>query len=120
MLLQDIDSDIDKISKLTAGAVQLEPLRVEKNRLQSTYWKNIRDQAQRLFGSLSSQFYPCSCHHPHKANLRLDIRKGYDVEEDTVRFAFLFTFEKSSCGPKAFPWDWRDIEIETSQCTNAS
>ena len=99
--------------------MQLQPLRAEKkNRLRSTYWKNIRDQAQRMFENLSFRFHPCSCDYPHKANLRLDVRKIYDVEEDTIRFAFLFTFEKSSCGPKDFPWEWRDIEIETSQCSN--
>lgn len=32
MLLQDIDRDIDKISKLTSGAIQLEPLRTEKKK----------------------------------------------------------------------------------------
>ncbi|KAF2464631.1 uncharacterized protein BDR25DRAFT_307145 [Lindgomyces ingoldianus] len=116
-LLQDIDRDIDKISKLTSGAAQLEPLRAEKkNKIQSTYWLNIRDQAQRLFESLSSRFCPCSCKQPHKANLRLDVRRNHNTENEAVRFAFLFTFEKSGCVPKALPWDWRDVEIEASQC----
>lgn len=60
-LLQEIDNDIAKISQLTSNAVELEPIRAEKkSRLQSTYWKNIRDQAQRLFDSLNSRFHPCS------------------------------------------------------------
>ncbi|KAI9690191.1 MAG: hypothetical protein M1822_009152 [Bathelium mastoideum] len=118
-LLQDIDNDIAKISQLTAGGLELEPLRLERlNQMHSAYWENIRDQAQRLFDSLSSRFNTCSCHHPHKATLRLDARKS-DVGEEVVRFAFLLTFEKSECYTKELPWDWRDIEIETSPRSSA-
>lgn len=120
-LLADIDRDIDKISRLTRGTIELEPLRTEKkNRLQSVYWQNIRDQAQRLFESLSSRFSPCDCTHPHKANLRLDVRKSRSGDNTTARFAFLLTFEKSVCGPTAIPWNWRDIEIECSQCSTSN
>lgn len=115
-LLQEIDRDIDKISKLTSGFLQLEPLQAKKrNGLQSVYWKNIREQAQRLFNSLSSRLSPCECSHPHQANLRLDVRDiiDRDDDDDTNRFAFLLTFEALSCGPNfPLPWNWRDIEIE--------
>lgn len=115
-LLADIDRDIEKLSKLTNGAIQLEPVKTEKkNKLQSAYWQNIRDQAQRLFDSLSSRFSPCACMHPHQANLRLDIRKDRGTEEDVIRFAFLLTFQKCSQPASSPPWDWRDIEIESSQ-----
>jgi hypothetical protein len=119
-LLVEIDRDIVKIASLTSGTFELEPLRAErKNRLQSVYWQSIRDQAQRLFESLSSRFSPCDCRHPHKANLRLDVRKSSSGDDTTARFAFLLTFEKSVCGPNAVPWNWRDIEIECSQCANS-
>lgn len=119
-LLRDIDRDIDKLSKLSAGAIQLEPLRAEKrNRLQSIYWQTIRDQAQRLFESLSSRFTPCACNHPHKANLRLDVRKGNAGTDDATRFAFLLTFEEALCGTNPLPWNWRDIEIESSHLTSS-
>ncbi|PVI03052.1 hypothetical protein DM02DRAFT_521675, partial [Periconia macrospinosa] len=46
----DIDRNIEEISKLTASAVQLEPLRVEKkNRFQAEYWDKLRYHAQRLW-----------------------------------------------------------------------
>jgi hypothetical protein len=90
----------------------LEPLRLEKqNQMHSKYWQNIRDQAQRLFESLNSRLYPCTCQHPHNAKLRLDVRRS-DSGEEAVRFTFLLTFEKLKCGTGKFLWDWRDIEIE--------
>jgi len=118
-LLQAIDNDIAKISKLTAGGLELEPLRLERlNQKHSTHWKNIRDQAQRLFENLNSRLHACSCCHPHKATLRLDARNS-DSDEKVVRFAFLLTFEKSECCTRKPPWDWRDIEIETLPCSSA-
>ena len=118
-LLEQIDRDIDKTSKLAFSVIRLESIHAEKKkRLHYTYWTNIRDQAQRLFTSLSSRFCPCSCRCPHQANLRLDVRKDHDMEEDTARFAFLLTFQKEARTPISLPWDWRDIEIETSQTPN--
>jgi hypothetical protein len=115
-LLADIDRDIEKLSKLTSGAIQLEPVKIARNnKLQSAYWQNIRGQAQRLFDNLSSRFSSCACTYPHKANLRLDIRKHRDIEEGTTRFALLLTFEKQSRPDSAPPWEWRDIEIESFQ-----
>ena len=68
-LLADIDRDIEKLSKLTNGAIQLEPVKIEKKKkLQCAYWQNIRDQAQRLFDSLSPRLSPCVCTHPHPAS----------------------------------------------------
>jgi hypothetical protein len=116
ILLADIDRDIEKLSKLTNGAIQLEPIKVQKkDRLQSEHWQNIRDQAQRIFDNLSSWFSPCACTHPHQANLRLDIRKDCGAEGDASRFAFLLTFDKHSQPASSTPWDWKDIEIESSR-----
>ncbi|KAF2118797.1 hypothetical protein BDV96DRAFT_568475 [Lophiotrema nucula] len=120
-LLQEIDRDIDKISKLASSAIQLEPIRTDrKNRLQSKYWLSIRDQAQRVFESLSSRFHPCSCNNPHQANLRLDFRKSKHDDEELARFAFLFGFERSRCAPTAqLPWDWMDVEIQGSHTSDS-
>ncbi|KAI9772128.1 MAG: hypothetical protein M1840_001417 [Geoglossum simile] len=119
-LLEEIDRDIYKISKLTPSATRLEPIRAGKrNWLNFTYWKNVRDQAQRLFESLSLRFCPCSCQHPHQANLQLDVQRDYDAKGDTVRFAFLFTFRKDTYTPTPLPWDWRDVGIKTLQTPNA-
>ncbi|ORY02185.1 hypothetical protein BCR34DRAFT_605665 [Clohesyomyces aquaticus] len=115
-LLQGIDRDIDKISKLTTSGAQLEPLRNDKKkRMQSLHWQNIREQAQHLFDSLSSRLSPCACKNPHRVNMRLDVRRNHNPEKDTVRFAFLLTFEKSACLTTSLPWDWRDVEIEVTQ-----
>tara|TARA_R110002003_G_scaffold115_9_gene10018 strand:- start:6311 stop:7255 length:945 start_codon:yes stop_codon:yes gene_type:complete len=120
-LLIDIDRDIHKLQELTNGAIRLEPIKIEKkNKLQSAYWQNVRDQAQRLYDSLSSRFLPCACQHCHQANLRLDIRRDSNADEDAARFAFLLTFEKRSQPAPSPPWDWRDIEIKSSQLTTTS
>lgn len=115
-LLAAIDRDIDKLSKLASGSTQLEPVKVERiNKFQSEYWQNIRDQAERLFDSLSSRFLPCARTHPHQANLRLEIRKDRAAEGDATKFTFLLTFEKHSHLVSAPPWDWRDVEIRSYQ-----
>jgi hypothetical protein len=115
-LLIDIDRDIRKLKDLINGAIRLEPIKIErKNKLQSAYWQNVRDQAQRLYDSLSSRFLPCACQHSHQANLRLDIRRDHNAEEDAARFAFLLTFEKRPQPAPSPPWNWRDIEIISSQ-----
>jgi hypothetical protein len=115
-LLADIDRDIEKLSRLINGAVRLEPVKTEKkNKLQSAYWQNIRDQAQRISDNLRARLSPCACTHSHQASLRLDIRNDCGVEEDGTRFAFLLTFEKHSQPTSSPPWDWRKIEIESSQ-----
>jgi hypothetical protein len=118
-LLQEIDNDIAKISQLTSSALELEPIRAEKkSRLQSTHWKNIRDQAQRLFDSLNSRFHPCSCHQSHQAKLRLDARISYDAGEDFIKFRFIMMFESDPSKSQTFPYKWRDIEIETTECND--
>jgi hypothetical protein len=114
-LITDIDRDIDKLSKLINGAIQLEPIKIQKDRPQSAYWQSIRDQAQRIFDNLNLWFSPCACTHPHQAVLRLDIRKTCGAEGEASRFAFLLTFEKHPQPASPPPWDWKDIEIESSQ-----
>ena len=111
-LLSNIDRDIDKLERLTSSSIRLEPLRAEKRRRsQSMYWPNVQEQAQRLFESLNSRFFPCSCSHLHQANLRLEHRQGLHAEE-AARFALLLTFESTNCDARSSPWKWKDIEFE--------
>lgn len=113
-MLRAIDRDIKKISELTTGAFQLEPLRTKKKiQTQSVYWQNVREQAQRLFDSLSLRLHPCSCNQPHQANLQLDFHRG-EYELEGTRFTFLLTFERSAGIPQALPWNWKDVEIESA------
>jgi hypothetical protein len=115
-LLADVDRDIDKLSKLTSGPIQLEPFKIQaRNQLQYAYWEEIRDQAQRISDQLSASFLPCSCTHPHQANLRLDIRESRGAEEAASKFAFLLTYEKCSHLESLPPWNWRYIEIKCLQ-----
>jgi hypothetical protein len=112
LLLTDIDRDIEKLSKLTDGAILLEPIKRKKSeRNQSAHWQLINDQAQRNFDNLRSLFSLCACAHPHRANLRLDIRKGCKAG-DALEFAFLLTFPP--------PWNWKDIEIKSSPLSTPS
>jgi hypothetical protein len=115
-LLNEIDRDIEKLSKLANGAIQLEPVKIQKrNNLQSAYWQEIRDHAQRISDKLSVSFSPCDCTHPHQANLRLDLRENCGKERDASRFTFQLTFGKDSHPASSPPWDWRDIGIECSR-----
>lgn len=117
-ILEGIDRDIDRITKLTPSAIDLEPIHPRKRkRANSTYWRNIRDQAQGLFESLSSQFCPCPCQYSHQANLRLDVRRDNNAEK-TLRLAFVFTFRTDACTPASPPWNWRALEIETLRPPN--
>ncbi|KAL7935836.1 hypothetical protein V8C35DRAFT_298350 [Trichoderma chlorosporum] len=128
-LLDDMDKDIDKMSRLTPKAAQ-KPIPAEtvtvqsvtaetKNKLQVTHWKDIRDSADRLFLTLSSRFHPCSYHLLHKVNLRLDIQNCEDVTNN-VRFTLHVMLEASGGKSKSYSGDWREIEIEASQITDTS
>lgn len=116
LLLQNIDRDIvklDKLSNLTTEMMQLEPVVAKKNRALSSYSNEMRNQAHRLFESLDTRFYTCTCHHPHQANLQIDTWKFSHLRLSEARSMLLFTFNKASRGSKAIPWHWRDVEVET-------
>lgn len=119
-LLAEIKSDVNQIAALTKGAIILEPLRLERTRrANSDYWISVRDQARRLFESFSSRWcHTCPCQHLHRANLRLDMRTGYETEGG-VMFGFLFSFEPRTTVAVPPPWDWLDVEIELLQIPNA-
>ncbi|MCJ1264990.1 hypothetical protein MMC22_004865 [Lobaria immixta] len=110
-LLADIVGDINQIATLTKGAIALEPLRLEqRRRSNSAHWIRIRDHARRLFETFHSHWScTCSCQHPHRASLRLDMRKDLDKE---TRFGFKLSFDLGSAETASLPWYWRDVEIE--------
>lgn len=112
-LLDDIKSDISQIATLTTGAIALKPLRLERKRRANTthYWIGIRDHARRLFETFDSHWScnNCSCQHPHRASLRLDMRKDGNM---ITRFGFKLSFDLDPAGTAALPWYWRDVEIE--------
>lgn len=110
-LLDDIVGDINQIATLTKGAIALEPLRLEqRRRSNSAHWIRIRDHARRLFETFHSHWScNCSCQHPHRASLRLDMRKELDKE---TRFGFKLSFDLNSAETASLPWYWRDVEIE--------
>ncbi|KAF2490602.1 hypothetical protein BU16DRAFT_518033 [Lophium mytilinum] len=112
LLLSEIDTNISRISILTAGAIALEPLRFERKRkANSKYWNSLRTQAEALYNSFFTRWSPqCACQHLHQANLRLDLRKERGIEQWST-FRFLFSFEVSA-RPTALPWHWRAVEIE--------
>lgn len=118
-LLAAIMSDVSQISALTQGAIILESLNLEQNRrANSHYWISIRDQAKRLFETFNSRWSQnCPCKHLHRANLRLEMRTEYGIENGVV-FRFLFSFEPRTAVAAPLPWDWRDIEIEPFQIPN--
>ncbi|KAF7507655.1 hypothetical protein GJ744_010208 [Endocarpon pusillum] len=114
LLMAEIDRDITKISDLTKGNMALEPIRGERKRqANADFWTEIRDCSCRLFELLSSRFSPrCSCQHPHRANLRLDLRTDASVEQASIRFGFLFSFDENAQSISKLPWNWRHVEIE--------
>ncbi|KAF8535325.1 hypothetical protein BDD12DRAFT_938382, partial [Trichophaea hybrida] len=116
-LLTKILLDIEQIATLTKGAIELEPLHLErKHRANANHWIRIQDHARRLFEILSSRWsctYPCQ--HPHRANLRLDVRNGCEIDNSSIRFSFVFTFDVNTTVATPLPWNWRDIKIEPLQ-----
>lgn len=115
-LLAEIDRDVYKISKLTSGTIQLEPMHAKrKKRLNSAYCSRIRTQAEKLFDAFSARWGgSCACQSSHCVHLRLDLRQE-DIPAQGTRMAFLFSFDKAGIMHTSLPWDWQDIEVETLQ-----
>lgn len=111
-LLVEIEHDINQIDMLTRGSIALEPQRLERKRQDNAmYWLEIRNHARRLYESINLRWL-CACQHPHRANLRLDLRRRCEVDEASVRFGILFSFDVDGAGTMSLPWNWRDVEIE--------
>ncbi|KAJ2977330.1 hypothetical protein NQ176_g4431 [Zarea fungicola] len=114
-LAEDIESDVDRISKLTRGARTLEPIRAEKRAKEAAkYWLNVRDCARGLFTALSSR-WTCPCRITHVASLRLGIEKISLLRVDANsnrKFKILFSFEEEAGSTFVLPWQWRVVEVD--------
>lgn len=122
ILLNEIDADIRKIALLTEGVIRLEPIRLEKKRrAERTHsWIGIRNHARRLFETFHSRWScscSCSCQYPHRASLRLDMRKDSELAQIGPRFIFNLSFDSDAAetvtaAAAALPWHRQDVEIK--------
>ena len=119
-LLASIRSNIDQIEKFTKGSIAVAARReVLQQRSNSRHWLQIRHHARGLFESIDSR-WSCCCPHPHRASLRLDIcRAGATHIGLDIKFGILFSFDVDSTAPRpaSLPWNWRDLEIKSSNST---
>jgi len=111
-LLSSIEEDISRISSLTAGAIALEPLRLQRRRkANSEYLLKFRQQAEKLYEAFNTRWPSrCTCQRTHQANLRLDIQRD-DETGSPSKFKLVFTFGTSHAG-HATPLKSIPVEIE--------
>ncbi|CAN9274444.1 unnamed protein product [Alternaria alternata] len=111
-LLSSIEEDISRISNLTAGAIALEPLRLQRRRKANTeYLIKFRQQAEKLYDAFNTRWSSrCMCQCTHQANLRLDIQKDDEAGQSST-FKLVFTFGSLHAGTTA-PWKSIPVEIE--------
>ncbi|KAB2107584.1 hypothetical protein AG0111_0g3844 [Alternaria gaisen] len=111
-LLSSIEEDISRISNLTAGAIALEPLRLQRKRKANTdYLLKFRQQAEKLYDAFNTRWPArCACQCTHRANLRLDIQTDQEAEKPST-FKLVFAFSSPSPGHTA-PWKSLPVEIE--------
>lgn len=111
-LLSSIEEDINRISNLTAGAIALEPLRLQRRRKANTeYLIKFRRHAERLYDAFNMRWSSrCMCQCTHQANLRLDIQRDQEPDKPSM-FKLVFTFSSPIPGNTA-PWKSFPVEIE--------
>jgi hypothetical protein len=111
-LLSSIEEDISRISNLTAGAITLEPLRLQRRRKANTeYLIKFRQQAEKLYDAFNTRWSStCRCQFTHQANLRLDIQRDYEADKPST-FKLVLTFSSPNPGHIA-PWKSLPVEIE--------
>ena len=109
-LLGEIQNSIRQIAEFTRGSIAVAPKRVAlRERTNSRYWLQIRDQARMIFESLGS-IWPCTCPNPHRASLRLDVSRT--SEDRAIKFGVLFSYDISFGEPNfTLPWNWREVDI---------
>lgn len=113
-LLGEIQNSIRQIAEFTRGSIAVAPKRVAlRERTNSKYWLEIRDQARRIYESLGS-IWPCTCPNPHRASLRLDVSRTSTLQEDkAIKFGVLFSYDISFGEPNCtLPWNWREVDIQ--------
>ena len=111
-LLSSIEEDIGRISSLTAGAIALEPLRLQRRRKANTeYLLKFRQQAEKLYDAFNTRWSStCACQCTHQANLRLDIQRD-DETGSPSSFKLVLTFVSPHSG-HATSWKPTPVEIE--------
>lgn len=103
-LLQTIDRDIERISRLTTGTIVLGPVNVPKrDAAQHAHWQEVRKHAMGLFETLNSRLRPCGCQLYHQANLRLVVRDTASIRKDSTRFELLLSFDKPTISAQQLP-----------------
>ena len=121
-LLREINSSIKQIDKFTKGSIAVAPKRIAiEQRAASGYWLEIRDKARSLSDCLDSCWL-CSCSLPHKASLRLDVRKGPATHaKEGIRFGVIFTFDLTTTATHSasVPWTWRHLEVLPKKSENS-
>ncbi|CAN9167645.1 unnamed protein product [Alternaria alternata] len=119
-LLSSIEEDISRIANLTAGAIALQPLRVERRRRANTeYLTKFRQQAEKLYDAFNTRWSSrCVCQSTHQANLRLDIQREEEAGKPST-FKLVFTFGSSQAGNTA-PWKSIPVEIEAVDVTDTT
>ncbi|KAI4713190.1 hypothetical protein J4E89_002169 [Alternaria sp. Ai002NY15] len=119
-LLSSIEEDIGRIASLTAGAIALEPLRLQRRRKANTeYLQKFRQQAEKLYNAFNTRWSArCTCQCTHQANLRLDIQRD-DETGNPSNFKLVFTFGTPHAGHAA-PWKSIPVEIEAVDVTDTT
>lgn len=109
-LLASIEEDIGRISSLTAGAIALEPLRLQRRRkANSEYLQKFRQQVEKLYDAFNTRWPArCTCQSTHQANLRLDIQRD-DETGNPSKFKLVFAFGIPYAGHVT---SWKSIPVE--------
>jgi len=117
-LLISLDEDINRIVLLTSGAIALEPIRLKrKQKSNAAYWTQFRLNAERLYEALHSRWSStCACQRTHRANLRLELRRDFELEHSSA-FRILFSFE-TNVTMSTLPWSWRAAEIRQTDTSS--
>ncbi|KAJ9632878.1 hypothetical protein H2204_007608 [Knufia peltigerae] len=125
-LIDAIDNDISKINRLTGIALEVECLRLERDRRKKArIWANIRDSANSLSEMLRLKWAnPCTCQFSHRANMllkaQMDEEADNDDEAEQSRFELLLVFDKATSLVPAVAYKWRDVEIQCSEIVQAT
>lgn len=115
-LLIEIDRDVRALGELVGNISKFEGSRrrrqLSKN---SHYWISIRDNAQRIYESLTHACsWPLSCGHQHRASIHLG-RKTEDWGSALPDLGFRFILSLDNEQPTPTARTWHDINIRSEQ-----
>ena len=113
-----MDKDNSDLENLTKNSIDLEPIRLSRNEIDS--FVKIRDHLASLHDTLALGSWACNCAVPHRANLRLEARsntaKAAKMASKDIKFGVVFSFETTTAST-GLPWNWRETEIVPSENT---